>query len=56
MTYNSEYYKKWRLDNWEKRKAYSKEKVKCNVCNIYINRGSMYLHKKSKKHNDECNK
>lgn len=50
MPYDTEYYRQWRIKNWDRRKAYSREKIVCDICNAKITRGSKHLHVKSKKH------
>ncbi len=50
MSYDSEYYKDWNQKNWEKRKAYRRERIVCEECGANISRGTKYLHEKTKKH------
>jgi len=50
MTYDSEYYERWRKKNWEKRKEYYRSRLVCDVCNAKISRGTKYSHVRTKKH------
>ena len=51
--------KKYQEENKDKVKAYKAEKIKCEICDIYIQRNSISKHKKSDNHKkqlDEYNK